>query len=124
MVEKIKSSKRYSENEGCCVFVFNSSKRHNSSTYSEAVDKKHFSQSAVTTVHKLSLLVHNGRFQEMVFPRRKSAYSFLRSTRCILKVLGEVFEKAIMCLRSSLNAPSATSCTLIGPMLPFIRKDL
>lgn len=63
-------------------------------------------------------------FQETVFPRRKSAYSFLRSTRCILKVLGEVLEKAIICSRSSLKAPSATSCTLIGPMLPLERKDL
>lgn len=60
----------------------------------------------------------------MVFPNRKSAYSFLCSTLCILKVLGEVLEKAIMRLRSSLKAPSATSCTLIGPMLPLIRNDL
>ncbi|TNN46264.1 hypothetical protein EYF80_043544 [Liparis tanakae] len=45
-------------------------------------------------------------------------------TRCILKVLGEVFEKAIMRLRSSRKAPSATSCTLIDPMLPLVRKDL
>lgn len=60
----------------------------------------------------------------MVFPKRKSAYSLLRSTRCILKVLGDVLEKAIMRLRSSSNAPSATSCTLIGPMLPLIRNDL
>lgn len=61
---------------------------------------------------------------QMVFPNKKSAYSFLRSTRCILKVLGEVLEKAIICLRSSLNAPSATICTLIGPMLPLNRNDL
>lgn len=79
----------------------------------------HHSQS-----HRLCLIPHNRKFQEIVFPNKKSAYSFLRSTRCILKVLGEVFEKAIICLRSSWNAPSANSCTLIGPMLPLIRKDL
>lgn len=79
----------------------------------------HHSQS-----HTIYLILHNRRFQETVFPSKKSAYSFLRSTLCILKVLGDVFEKAIICLRSSLNAPSATSCTLIGPMLPLMRKDL
>lgn len=63
-------------------------------------------------------------FQERVFPKRKSVYSFLRRTRCILKVFGEVLLKAIICLESSLKAPGATSCTRIGPMLPLIRKDL
>lgn len=64
------------------------------------------------------------KFQEIVFPKRKSTYTFLRSTRGILKVLVVVFEYAIICLQSSVNAPSATICTLIGPMLPLIRKDL
>lgn len=68
--------------------------------------------------------VLNVKFQEIVFPKRKSTYSFLRSTRCILKVFVEVFENAIICLHSSVNAPSATICTLIGPMLPLMRKDL
>ena len=36
------------------------------------------------------------RTQETVFPNRKRASSFLRSTRCILKVLGEVPEWSIM----------------------------
>lgn len=43
-------------------------------------------------VQKILLSLHSWGIQEMVFPKRKSAYSFLRSTRCILKVLGDVFE--------------------------------
>lgn len=98
-------------------------KRHSSSSPSSG---SRFSQSKLTPfkVQKIFLSLHRWGIQEMVFPKRKSAYSFLRSTRCILKVLGDVFEWAIMRLRSSPNAPSATSCTLIGPMLPLIRKDL
>lgn len=108
-----------------CQFavVFVCFKRHSSSSPSLG---SRFSQSKLTPfkVQKILLSLYSWGIQEMVLPKRKSAYSFLRSTRCILKVLGDVFEWAIMRLRSSPNAPSATSCTLIGPMLPLIRKDL
>lgn len=66
----------------------------------------------------------NGEFQEIVFPSKKWASSFLCSTLSILKLLGEVLEKAIICFWSSMKEPSATSWTLIGPMLPLIRNDL
>lgn len=72
----------------------------------------------------IKAFIYNWNVHEKALCSRKSANSLLRITRCILKVLEETLEKAIMRSFSSWKVPSRTRWTLIGPMLPFILKDL